>query len=183
MRNKKNCFITLIMSIILVFTMIPASPVSADSNRDYWKKFSNHYYYDRLTDSKYIEFYNRLDSKCLDLLSGDDVSTRVDISDIDISKTDLKNVLQIFIAENPQYYFLNHAYTYTYDRKTGNLKYFDEYYYPEFKDTATRNAMTAKVRSTIDQWAAEIRSSANSDLACNLEITAHDYVLNKAVYD
>lgn len=184
--GRKFRFLSLILSLIVVFAMVPGARVSASkvSDQDFWNGLSSHYYYDRLNETE-KKFYNRLEKVCNNMMfsseSNPDIS--IDVSDLGLSKDNLVDVFYFFRDDKPQYYFVLNGFAYLMNTRTGEVVEIYDYVYSDFMNGETRTATTKQLRTNIEAWSAEIDASLTSTRPADVELAIHDYLINKLTYN
>lgn len=185
--SRRLRFLSLILSMIVVFAMIPGTRVSAEtrlSDRDFWNGLSSHYYYDRLTDNEKV-FYNELEKVCNDLMFSSDSRSNISInvSEMGLSQRQLTDVFYFFKDDKPQYYFVLNGYSYYMNTLTGQILEIHDFIYSDFLNGSTRSSTTKQLRTNIEAWNNEINSSLTSTRPADVELYIHDYLAKKLTYD
>lgn len=185
--GRRFRFLSFILSAIVVFAMIPATRVSAEtrlSDRDFWNGISGHYYYDRLTDKEKV-FYNELGRVSSELMFGDESNPNISINvaDMGLSQKQLVDVFYFFKDDNPQYYFILNGFSYYMNTYTGQIVEIHDYVYSDFLNGNTRSSTTKQLRTNIEAWNKEINSGLTSNRPAEVELYIHDYIIQKLTYD
>ncbi len=177
-------------------------PMGAFTKDEYWDRFGNYYFYNRMTaDEK--KLYSSLYDYGMELLNGDSSLTNgpLHISSIPglnlyygksfsssgLTAEQARRVQSIFQYQNPQFYFFygtNIATVNVIGGSSGTKRYalVRPMVFEEFKDGADRQQATATFRANIDSWYKELAfTDGMSDL--KKEKAVHDMLIKKVTYD
>lgn len=160
---------------------------TAVEDRD-WLSYRTTYVYDQMNASEKL-LYNRLEENCIYYAKNSSVDA-IELKDSYGNKADylspvsytgltlkeMTKVVQLFIYNNPQYYFTTTAYAYNTDTKQVYL-----YCYPEFADGDDRAEVTNDIFDTVDLWLSEIET--DNSLAIDIEKAAHDLLCSEVIYE
>lgn len=166
----------------------------ASAYNSQWDSYSSNYYYNMLNEDQ-KEFWDQLDSMCLGYLTGNtslttnarDSSGKIlpvcitqSVNYKNMSMDQAYALMLMFRCSKPQYYFLAPYLSMvrgdvgdTFGR--GILTVYDT-----FCNGGARAAETAKFKSVVDSWVAEINAQPSDLLK---EKKAHDMICQKVIYD
>ena len=151
---------------------------------DYWDQYTTYYSYNQMND-KEKALYNSLSKVCITALTTGKTYNKSghgftvgNVSFSGLSSGRAMNIGQIFIKQNPQYYFLNgwvgwSGYS---GSSSGNLQL---YGYPVFANGQDRTEVTSKIRSQLDSWMSQVRSETT---VLGKEKKAHDLLIGHTSY-
>ncbi len=161
----------------------------------------------RLTDATNFNFIKLNDYVQYSTLNGDakkvynllvqttyNLESTVDVSYLSVKTTEIQEIYDKFIADNPQFFYLGNSYTYSYDEKTNEINqitisYNDGVVLDTFdskgklKTKADRKVIKEKI-SELDSKLVSILSSipASKDFE-DIEKDVHDYLAGNVKYD
>lgn len=156
-----------------------------------WDKYSTNYFYNQLND-EWRQVWDGLDALCLNYLTSD-----VDAQTVSIFKgyyldmiTLPENTLMedgvkfasLFMASNPQYYFLGSGYLYYPDDTKTYMRGFCLGVYDKFADGEARLNETNAFKTAIESVLNEEKISTTASESEKLKYL-HDYVVNKVEYN
>lgn len=155
-----------------------------------WKDYSSDYYYNKMSTNKQI-LYDELDELCMNyLLSNTNVTndqTYIDsgvtiritdyisCADLNLTKSEIEEVLLIFNYSNPQYYFIAHYYV-------ASTNYAALSVYDIFSNGVSRTVYTEEFKSQITDWENDPEVSSASTVY-EKELAIHDVICENVSYD
>ena len=175
--NRFSRFLSVILCAFLLVISLPyiGTTVRADeSEEDFWRSLSTHYYYDQLNEYQQ-ELWDQLDEECMRFLLGEEQTYVVEsqVEGCDISDDELSEVFYLFIKSNPQYFFLD-------ARTNGGPNSVDirikNVYLDEIELENTKNL----IRNTIDEYLELIPDNARPE---TIENTLILELRNRVSYD
>lgn len=158
-----------------------------------WKKYKSTYYYDSLNE-KEKAIYDELERDCIDFISGTSEPFYSEKNYLgfsggynyiggvkvpkDMSMFEVSDIMEQFVYDNPQYYFLDKDFVMIY----GNLF---EFYMAlcvndKFIDGEYRAQVTNEFFNKVEGWEAEIKAAGPSEY--NMEMKANEIVCNNVKY-
>lgn len=159
-----------------------------------WDSYSTNYYYNLLNDDQ-RDLWDKLDKMCYEYLTGTENLTGLqnfkDYSqglDVDYYVTkrviyynlttwEAQDVEFMFLASNPQYYFLQILMG---AQTTGTAGYAYLTINDSFGNGAARKAATQRMQNVINSWLPQINAQPNDLLK---EKKIHDLICEKVIYD
>ena len=157
-----------------------------------WDTYSSDYFYNQMSAAQQ-SFYNNLYTVCMKLLSGTYAANsetyytqsgepvQCYMTDYaaagSLSSTAAQYVVVLFQTNNPQFYFVNDMFFYSYDY-SGHYSYALGVY-DDFANGTTRASYSNQIKNTITSWVATIKSQ--SDVVA-MERKAHDLVIANTTY-
>lgn len=163
--------------------------------RTKWDSYSTNYYYNQLGDNE-REFWDALDQMCYEYLTGTetltdskhftDVKSGLDFNYYmtkavifkNMSAQAARNIIYMFIASNPQYYFLQTILSGTSGAANGGYAFLS--INETFANGTKRKAETQKIQTMIDSWLAQVSAEPTALLK---EKKIHDLICEKVTYD
>jgi len=153
------------------------------AEQNYWKSFSNDYYYNKLTTEE-KQAWDELEQKCIALASGTDNASDVVTDQCYFSGwklQDVYNFIFLFRYAHPQFYFLsNHVMVGYYDVTEGY--YLDIELYNAFQDGTYRQQETIAFCSKVDSWVEQIKQQSDI-LEEQMEKAVYDLVCENTTYE
>lgn len=159
-----------------------------------WDAYSSNYYYNLLGDGQ-RELWDKLDSMCREYLTGTETLTGIlhysnqksgldldyyptkRVLYYDLSQGEAYDTMHMFIASNPQYYFLQVLME---ARQMGTGGYAYLTINESFGNGAARQAATRRMQAVINSWMAQVRAQPTALLK---EKKIHDLICEKMIYD
>ena len=160
-----------------------------------WRAYCSQYVFDQMNAGE-KELYNNLETVCMNFAKNSTVNaTSKQYKDNgqdaygyyltpaeykDLTMDQVQEVIQLFMYQNPQYYFATVSLPCLYTSKEVYLPC-----YEEFADGETRAKVTNSLFGQIDNVVAEISKAEKSRETRNYDIerAAHDYLCNELSYD
>lgn len=160
-----------------------------------WRTYCSQYVFDQM-NAEEKELYNNLETVCMNFAKSSTVNaTSKKYKDNgqdaygyyltpaeykNLSMDQVQEVIQLFMYQNPQYYFATVSLPCLYTSKEVYLPC-----YEEFADGETRAKVTNSLFGQIDNLVAEISKAEKSKETRNYDIerAAHDYLCNELSYD
>ena len=186
--SKENCGYQQLIMIDLGETdkPIPVMNYQCDAYAvSDWSLYSTNYFYNQL-DANQKTLYDRAYSVCMKYLTstkdGEAYNsytgfTEAIIAPTGLSQSDAKEVLMLFMTNNPQFYFINE---YWGMGSASNGNYVQIGMYADCVSGSERQTMTQQLSSTIDTWMSQI--NAQSSVLAK-EKMAHDLIVNNVTYE
>lgn len=150
-----------------------------------YDKYASNYYYNFLTGDE-RDFYDRLDSLSYTYLTSQkDISGATYNGKIysdyvyggSLTSDEMSEVLMLFKYSNPQYYFINSSYLYSY---YGSDCYMAFGLYSAFLNGSTRSAATLSLIGNVSSMVSEIQAQTG---VLAREKKAHDLIIDRVSYD
>ena len=178
-----NKFITLIMTVVLIFAMVPGKDTRADDT-EFWKSMSNRYYYERLNPDE-VALYNAIYEKCWTLLTTNEsnMNLKIDTSSLGLNENEIYEVFNFFESDNPQFYFIKNGFSMYVSSRTGEINAITNYIYDDFANGSTRASMTAAFKSEIINGSTAIDKKSTSGRVADIEKAIHDYLASRLSYN
>lgn len=145
-----------------------------------WDKYSSYYFYNQM-DSTARKFWNDMYNECVNIGNGtEDMSSGftgyVYIND-NMSSDRLRYIVNAFRVSNPQFYFLNTAYSYSYGTNYGVAVAIG--IYDNFISGSARKAATSNFFSQLNSWEKTLNAQ-NTEF--DKAVKAHEIVVDKVDY-
>lgn len=163
-----------------------------------WDDYASNYYYNRMDDWE-KEVYDRLDEAARYYLNMNvnvpyvkisDVEgyycIRVDLINLGIYNDELEDIYNLFLHSNPQYFFLESGYFYSYSNVPAGLgrkRVANAYIivYSGMANGAARRAAVNEVNSQVNAALAAVKKTSSSQLG--REKAVHDWICKRVAYD
>lgn len=160
-----------------------------------WDSYSTNYFYNLLGDDQRA-LWDKLDAMCREYLTGTETLTGIRqysnlkngldlkyyftkrVAYYNMTRLEVRNIEQMFIASNPQYYFLQ---TILFDAAqvgTGGYAYLTVN--ESFGNGAARKAATQNMQNVINAWMPQVNAQPTALLK---EKKIHDLICEKVTYD
>ena len=145
-----------------------------------WDKYSSYYFYNQM-DSTAKKFWDDMYNECVNIGNGtEDMSSGftgyVYIND-NMSSDRLRYIVNAFRVSNPQFYFLNTAYSYSYGTNYGVAVAIG--IYDNFISGSARKAATSNFFSQLNSWEKTLNAQ-NTEF--DKAVKAHEIVVDKVDY-
>ncbi len=151
---------------------------------DYWDSFSTDYYYQLLSEGQQT-LWDYLDATCYTYLTGSDDAIYKGTfgytlpycytTNLNLSSSEVSQVLYLFLYSNPQYYFLKPSYLVSSDGGVSIALY------EECGKGSKRAALTADLKEMFDEWILDIDATGTQS-QLDLEMEIHDLICDTIVY-
>lgn len=153
----------------------------SDSYGLYWDNYTSYYIYNQLSADKQ-KLWSALEVLCSGYLANEaDIKNSktdyVSITNSEITKNDLKSLMELFKYTHPQYYYITGGYYYS---VSGTKIGIALMVYDAFADGVDRKNATNAIKLQLDEWCEEIALGANEEEKVKI---IHDIICNKVVYN
>ena len=165
---------------------LPKEP--APQNNHYlssrWNKYASRYFYNQLNSNQKV-LYDAVYDRCMYYLTTQANAEYYDSSTgftapvlvgSSMSEAEIKQVIFLFLTNNPQFYFVNSYYG---SGTTGSQSYIQLGIYPEWVSGSSRSNATNRISSAIDTWM-NVINAEKTVLAKERKI--HDLVVANTTY-
>jgi len=177
--TKKRSFITLLLAVVIALAPLTSyrNVVNADTGASYWREMSSSYYYDQLSSAE-KEFFDELDSQCMDILLSDDNvwNVEVNVSALGLDIDDVYDLYFLFYWSNPQYFFLDTSIGYY---SIGGVYYLDVPLMDSFSDGDSRVEAREATKYLVDEILKETQGTNRPE---EKEVIVHDIMCDYIDY-